>query len=178
MTVEEFLDWAERQPGRFELHDGQAVAMSPERVGHAEIKGRVYRILGDAILQAGLSCHALPDGAAVRKSEANCYEPDALVYCGPDAPRDAIEIANPLIVVEVLSPSTAHIDVARKLAGYFQISSVSHYLIIDPDRPPAIHHQRQGDGSILTRLVPSGQIWLDPPGLTIDVEAHYSFQQQ
>ncbi len=173
MTVDEFLAWSEGQQGRFELHDGQVVAMSPERVGHIDTKGLVYRALGDAIERAGLDCHVLPDGAAVRVSEANCYEPDALVYCGPAASADDLEIANPVIVVEVLSPSTAHIDLKRKLAGYFRVPSVMHYLVIDPSEPPILHYQRQDDGTILTRLMPAGEILLDPPGLVLDTTTFY-----
>lgn len=173
MTVDEFLVWTEGQEGRFELHDGRVVAMSPERVAHAEMKGRVYRALDESIRRLGAPCHALPDGVAVRVSESSCYEPDALVYCGPAAPGDALEIPNPIVVVEVLSPSTARIDVVRKLAGYFDVPTVAHYLIINPDEPPIIHYRRQPDGTILARIVPSGAISLDPPGLVIDISSLY-----
>ena len=58
----------------------------------------------------------------------------------------AIEVPNPLILVQVLSPSTPHIDASAKLAGYFSLPSVAHYLIVDPDKPLVIHHaRREGD---------------------------------
>ena len=174
MTVDEFLAWAEGREGRHELHHGQVVAMSPERVAHTEMKGRVYRLLDASIRGLGLPCHAMPDGAAVRISDLSCYEPDALVYCGPQAPGSALEIPNPVIVVEVLSPSTARFDTVRKLAGYFDVPSVLHYLIVDPDEPPIVHYHRQSDGTILTRLVPGGEIVLDPPGLVFDTSILYS----
>ncbi len=79
-----------------------------------------------------------------------------------------------VIVVEVLSPSTRRIDASAKLTGYFRLPSVHHYLIVDPGKPPVIHHQRQGDGTILTRLVGEGAIRLDPPGLSIDVAPLFS----
>ena len=53
-------------------------------------------------------------------------------------------------MVEVASPSTRKIDASLKLTGYFSLPSVQHYLIVDPDGPPVIHHRRQGDGTILT----------------------------
>jgi hypothetical protein len=43
-------------------------------------------------------------------------------------------------VVEVLSPSTRYIEASAKLAGYFRLPSVQHYLIVDPDRPTVMHH--------------------------------------
>lgn len=80
-----------------------------------------------------------------------------------------MEVPNPVIVVEVLSPSTRRIDASRKLAGYFSLPSLHHYLIVDPEKPPLIHHQRQDDGTILTRLTGEGSVQFDPPGFEIEV---------
>jgi Uma2 family endonuclease len=171
LTVDQFLAWVAERPGHFELHDGTVVAMAPERVGHSAIKGRVYRALGDAISRAGLTCHALPDGVAVQVDDKRWYEPNALVYCGAEVPGDALSIANPIIVVEVSSPSTARFDEFHKIIGYFSLPSIEHYLIVYPDRAPVIHHKRRSDGTILTSIVPAGRILLDPPGIELDVAA-------
>jgi Uma2 family endonuclease len=174
MTVDEFLVWAEGREGRYELYHGQVYAMSPGRSGHAEAKFAVQVALAEAIRKAGLPCHMLPDGMTVRISNDTAHEPDALVYCGPKLPADAVEVPNPIIVVEVLSPSTRRIDASAKLTGYFSLPSVQHYLIVDPGKPPLIHHQRQGDGTILTRLVSEGVLRLEPPGLEIQGEALFA----
>jgi Uma2 family endonuclease len=171
MTVDEFLTWAEDQEGRYELYHGQVYAMAPERSGHAKAKFAVQSALQDSIKKDGLPCHMLPDGMTVRISEHTAHEPDALVYCGEELPADAIEVPNPVIVVEVSSPSTRRVDAAIKLKGYFSLPSVHHYLIVDPGKPPLIHHQRQADGTILTRLVGAGALMLAPPGLELDVSA-------
>ena len=121
MTVDEFLAWAEGRPGRHELVDGEVYAMSPERARHAETKAAVYTALSQAIRSAGSPCRVLPDGMTVRVSEQTAYEPDALVYCGARLAADAVEVPNPIIVVEVLSPSTGPHDTGAKLAGYFQV---------------------------------------------------------
>lgn len=170
LSVDEFLVWVADRPGRFELHDGVVVAMAPEQIGHASVKGKVYRALGDAIERAKLACSVLPDGVGVKVSDRKWYQPDALVYCGPLAPPDDVFVANPIIVVEVGSPSTAHIDELDKLIGYFSLPSVQHYLLLNPQGPPLVHHRRQPDGSILTRIISGGSIRLDPPGLELDVE--------
>jgi Uma2 family endonuclease len=169
MTVDEFLAWAEEQDGRYELYHGQVYAMSPERSGHAESKFAVQTALAGGIRKAKLECHMLPDGMTVRVSETTAHEPDALVYCGKKLPPDALEVPNPIIVVEVSSPSTRRIDGALKLKGYFSLPGVHHYLIVDPGKPPLIHHQRQADGTILTRLVSEGALRLDPPGFVMQV---------
>jgi Uma2 family endonuclease len=51
-----------------------------------------------------------PNGVAVRVSRYAAHEPDAIVYCGPEIPRTAVEVPNPIIAVEVASPSTRKID--------------------------------------------------------------------
>jgi len=171
MTVDEFLAWAETQDGRYELHGGEVFSMAAERTIHAEVKFAIQSALQAGIRRAGLPCFMLPDGMTVRISDDTAHEPDALVYCGPKLPPNAIEVPNPVIVVEVLSPSTRRIDASKKLAGYFSLPSLHHYLIVDPDKPPLIHHQRQGDGTILTRLISDGVVRLDPPGLDFQVSA-------
>jgi Uma2 family endonuclease len=167
MTVDEYVTWAESQPGRYELLSGVVYAMAPERVVHAEIKLAIQMALVTAIRSRGLSCHVLPDGVTVRIDESTAFEPDALLYCGSKLSPDTLQILNPMVVVEVLSPSSQHIDASLKLAGYFRLLSVAHYLIIDPDKPLIIHHARRTDDSILTRIVREGAMALDPPGLEL-----------
>jgi Uma2 family endonuclease len=169
ITVDEFLEWSASQPGKHELQAGRIYAMAPERAGHAAVKYAVQAELARAIKLAGKPCHMLPDGMTVRISKTTAHEPDALVYCGPKVAPHVVEITNPVIVVEVLSPSTRHIDASAKLVGYMTVPSVQHYLIVDPEGLPAIHHHHQSDGTIQTQIVPTGEITLDPPGIVIDV---------
>jgi Uma2 family endonuclease len=174
MNVDEFLAWAESRPGRYELERGKVVAMSPERVRHAQAKGAAYSALRNACLEFGLACEALPDGMTVRIDPMTAYEPDALVYCGPKLPGDALEVPAPVIVVEVLSPATAYRDVGVKLAGYFSLASVQHYVVIDPDRPMLVHHAR-GEGNLIeTRIVSEGMLDLAPPGMRLKVAELFS----
>jgi len=174
MTVDEYLAWAEEQAERYELRDGAVFAMSPEGAGHAEKKAAVHAALLAGIRARGLACYALPDGMTVRIDDMTAYEPDALVYCGTKLPPSAVEVQNPVIVVEVLSPSTRHVDLSAKLADYFRLPSIAHYLIVDPERPRIIHHARAAGDTILTRIVNEGSIKLDPPGLDFSMADIYS----
>jgi Uma2 family endonuclease len=169
-TADEFIAWALDQPtGRFELSNGVIVSMAPERVNHAVVKLNAVVALRDAIGARGLACQALPDGMSVRVNERTVYEPDALVRCGPKLPGNALEVEDPLIVVEVVSPSSRGVDRGIKLAGYFALPSVRHYLIVDTDKQVVIHHRRSEAGEIEARIVSEGSLTLDPPGLAIDV---------
>jgi Uma2 family endonuclease len=173
MTVDEFLAWAQERPGRYDLEDGVVHAMSPEGAGHAKVKFAVQTALVAAIRARRLLCHMLPDGMTVRVEEMTAYEPDALVYCGTELPPTAVEVPDPMIVVEVLSPSTRRVDASAKLVGYFRLPSVAHYLIVDPNRPLVIHHARQAGDVIATRIVTAGIIVLDPPGMELRVSDIY-----
>ncbi len=170
---EEFRRWCASQgSGRFERVGGQIVAMSPERASHVRVKGRVFNALQRAIREAGVQCEAMPDGVTVETGD-NDYEPDALVNCGPPMGDDEISAPNPVIIVEVLSPSTTGTDTGGKLADYFQVPSVAHYLIVHPTKRSVIHHRRDASVGIETRIVASGQIELDPPGISVMVEEFY-----
>lgn len=174
-TAEAFIAWAAEQPrGRFELLRGEVVAMAPERAGHARAKARAHRALTDAIAQAGLGCEAFPDGMSVRIDATTVYEPDALVRCGPRTPDDAVEIADPVVVVEVVSRSTRALDSGAKLADYFTLPSLRHYLVISADTRAVTHHSRAEAGDIATRILREGRLELDPPGLALDVAALFA----
>jgi Uma2 family endonuclease len=168
MDVNEYLAWAQSHPGRYELSEGEVVAMSPEGAGHAAVKFAVQAALLAGIRARRLSCYMLPDGMTVRIDDKTAYEPDALVYCGTKLEPSAIEVPAPMIVVEVLSPST------RRIAGYFRVPSVAHYLIVDPDKPLVLHHARGSGDTILTRVVTQGSIELDPPGLAVALANIYA----
>lgn len=173
MTRDAFRAWAEGQTVRYERIAGEPVAMSPERVIHARLKARVWQALDRALRTAGLPCEALPDGITVEVGEDTDYEPDAVVNCGDPLPDDAVAATNPVIVVEVLSPSTSADDLVGKLADYFRIPSIQHYLVVRAKRREVIHHQRGAEGAVVTRTHVSGLIRLDPPGIELAVEEIY-----
>jgi Uma2 family endonuclease len=172
MTVEEFLAFAAQKSGKWELVDGQALAMSPGRVVHGDLKYRVARALDAALARAKIPCRFVLDSAAVKIDQLNSFQPDAMIYCGEPLPPDAYFVPNPSVVVEIPSPGTERRDSYQKLAGYFKVKSVAHYLIVNPDAPLIIHHQRHGD-DVLTRIIREGTIRLDPPGIEMAVAEIY-----
>lgn len=181
LTVDEFLAWYEALPkeaGRFELWDGRIVekhggagSMNAERVAHARMKARLARALEDALTRRGLEGEVLLDGVQVRLPGRRNAEPDVIVYLGPLVAGDALVIEEPVIVCEVLSPTTAKHDMSTKLEGYFTLPSVQHYILGDPDEPLLIVHSRGEGGTLTTRLIadPSTRLLLDPPGIDVDL---------
>jgi Uma2 family endonuclease len=98
------------------------------------------------------------------------FEPDALVAPLPKPERLDLEIPNPVLVVEVLSPSSAKRDLADKLAGYFKVASIQHYLVLDPEEREVICHRRAAGGALEPPLtLREGSVALDPPGIELAV---------
>src|SRR5271163_4868855 len=124
MDVDAFLVWGEGRDGRWELRDGQPVMMSPERAAHALTKLSAHIALINGVQRAGLRCRVFPDGMTVRIAARTAFEPDALVVCPPPIDLSTMEIPNPVIVVEVLAPSTAADDHGLKLAHIALINGV------------------------------------------------------
>jgi Uma2 family endonuclease len=176
MTVKEYLAWAAEQPGklRCELFQGEVVAMAPERTRHNLVKSLVFTELYGAVKSAGLPCLVLGDGATVVIDKSTAYEPDALVRCGATVDFDAVTTDEPLVLVEVVSPSSKGRDAGSKLVDYFSLPSVRHYLVVDPDRKAVIHHRRGDDGAIATAILREGTLTLDPPGLAVAVEGFFA----
>ena len=172
LSREEFYRWAEAQPRRYERVAGQPVAMSPERAAHVQIKYQIWVALTRAIQIAGLDCQVIGDGITVEVDEDTDYEPDAVINCGAPVNPDTIAAPNPVVVVEVLSPSTQSIDTSEKLTGYFRVPSIEHYLVVGVRRREVIHYQRAKD-EIASRVVNLGTIQLDPPGIAVDINEFY-----
>jgi Uma2 family endonuclease len=174
MSREAYREWAEQQAsGRFERVDGVVVAMAPQRIGHADRKAMVWLTLRQAVTAAALPCHVYPDGVTIEADDSD-FEPDAVVHYGERPPPNAISVPEPIIIAEVLSTSTRGIDLTHKLVAYFRVPSVRHYLVFWVDRQQVLHHRRQDDGQgIESRVVTSGEILLDPPGIRIAVADVY-----
>ena len=173
LTVDEFLAWAVRQPreaGKFELLNGAVVVQHAQRYGHYKVNVAMHRAMEAAIRAAGIPYYATGEGPTVRIDTSTAFEPDALVAPLPEPDWDSLEIGNPVVVVEVLSPSTARMDVAVKLKRYFELASVQHYLILDPDGFTTTHHKRGSGDALETRVLSDGAVPLDPPGLVIEIK--------
>lgn len=173
MNADEFIAWAMEQPEteHYELVAGEVVAQVAERIVHVRAKAAAFTALQGAIVRAGLTCEALIDGAAVRVDDHTVYEPDALVRCGTPLPDDCLLVTDPVVVVEVVSPTSGTRDGGVKLEDYFRIQSVRHYLIVRTATRAVIHHRSDDAGNLYTRIVREGTLRLDPPGLDVPMAA-------
>lgn len=171
MSANEYLRWSATQDGgRFELVGGEVIAMSPETLRHVRLKNEIWLVLRNALASAGSSCSAFGDGVGIQIDDKTVREPDVSVQCAPFE-QDSLLLDQPVVVVEVVSLSSVRSDTGAKVADYFRVPSICHYLIVDPYSSNVIHHARvSGSETIGTRILTAGPIELVPPGVTVQVE--------
>ncbi len=127
MTLAEFLEWDDGTDTRYELVAGRPVAVPPPAEAYGTIVGDLtFRIgsrltpLHRAVLQAGIALPGRDDAY---------YEADLAVTCAPPE-RGRRHVAEPVLIVEVLSPSTAQHDRGTKLPDYCELPSVREILLV------------------------------------------------
>jgi len=144
MTLDEFLRWDDGTDTRYELIDGFPVAMAPPAEAHRILALRLGSRI-DAALASRRPCNAQIEPGVVRPDRADSYYvPDIAVTCKPNEPgRQAM--VNPVLIAEILSPSTERSDRRLKMPAYQKIDSVREILLIDADSHHAELYRRDNN---------------------------------
>jgi Uma2 family endonuclease len=144
MTLEEFLRWDDGTDTHYELIDGFPVAMAPPAEAHRILAVRLVSRI-DAALAGRRPCNAQIEPGVVRPDRADSYYvPDIAVTCEPNEPgRQAM--VDPILIVEILSPSTERTDRRLKLPIYQAMESVREIMLIDADSHHAELYRREND---------------------------------
>jgi Uma2 family endonuclease len=168
-TVAEFEIWHARQPGRWEFIRGQPRLMAPASMNHSIIKRNVTVALHAALAPRG--CETLVDGPQILTDEISAI-PGVVVTCAPLDLRTPV-IAEPVIIVEVISPSSEHNDTGLRWLAYRNIPSLRHYLVLSQNRRLVQVHSRAGD-VWQERFLSAGTPELDEPHVRLDIDALYA----
>jgi Uma2 family endonuclease len=168
-TLKQFDRWHAQQPERWEFIAGRPVMMAPGSLPHTIIKGNVFRYLANRL--AGKHCRAFVDGAEVKGHKLSAI-PDIVVACGRIDPTSPT-LAEPVLIVEVLSPSTERDDTGRKWQGYCLISSLKHYLVVSQESRFVTVHTRTGASSFEERIYQDGVIDLPAIGASLSLDEIY-----
>jgi Uma2 family endonuclease len=151
LTEEEYLLLDRKAEAKSEFHDGQMFAMAGGSPNHSLLANRVGAILDR---QAPPGCRVFNADLRIHIASARTYTyADCSVVCGePQFSSDQQDnVLNPLLIVEVLSPSTEGYDRGKKFELYRTIGSFREYLIVHRDRRHVEHYSRQDDGGWLLR---------------------------
>jgi Uma2 family endonuclease len=143
MTLESFLAWEERQELRYEFDGFRPVARTGGTYAHARIQFRLLSALGNHL--DGKPCKAVGGGMKVRTTNGVRY-PDAFVICSP-IPLNATLAHDPVVICEILSPSTADDDLGAKKTEYQALPSVQSYIVLQQTHRSAQVFRRVGEAT-------------------------------
>jgi len=143
MSLDDFLTWEDGTDTRYELIGGFIVAMAPPARAHGALAIRVGSRL-DAALSMRRPCMAHAEAGIIHPDRAdNYFVADIAVTCAPFEPN-VQAIKDPILIVEILSPSTERHDRRVKLPAYREIETVQEILLVGSDGRYAELHRRAG----------------------------------
>ena len=144
-TPEEYIALERKARFKSEYFNGHIIAMSGASRQHSLI---VTNISGELHFQfKGRGCEVYTNDMRVRPNPRESYfYPDVVVVCGgPEFEDDAFDtLLNPIVIVEVLSPSTEVYDRGEKFTRYKQLASFQEYVLVAQDKVWVEHHRRHG----------------------------------
>ena len=140
MTLDEFLDWELRQELRHEFDGFQPVAMAGGTAAHAAIQANLAVSLASGL--RGKLCKFYGSDLKIETAGRIRY-PDGFVVCAPLA-NAATVVRDPVVIFEILSPSTSGTDRILKTREYQATPSVQRYVILEQDRIAATVFSRAG----------------------------------
>lgn len=154
MTVAEFRRWADRQPGKWELVDGQPRAMAPASSTHALIQLRAGVLIENHLDVIRSPCRAMTEAPVVPTSfrRHNARAADLAVTCSPPG-EDVWEIMDPVFILEVLSPTNEQ-DTRENVWAYMTIPSVRQILLLASTAIKGEMFARTRDGTWPEEAVP------------------------
>lgn len=153
ITVEEYFAILEASPTKLDFIDGRIIdpwameegspeAMAGGRLRHSLVASNMNRALGPAADARG--CIVLTSDTQVQVDEQGNYcFPDLTVACG-DFDDEALMLDDPVVVVEVLSPSTQSHDRGAKFDRYLRLPSVEEIVFVFQEKPCVERYQRRG----------------------------------
>ena len=177
-SLKEYLELESAGDQKYEFHDGYITAMAGGTLKHGQIQTNLSREVSNALIRANKSCSAYSSDVKVAIDRANRYfYPDLSVVCGeshtsPWAPHG---LANPLLIVEVLSEGTEAFDRGRKFFYYPQIDSLREYVLISQESAMVdVYFRREDDiWQLQSYSGATGAIPLQALGIEISLEEIY-----
>jgi Uma2 family endonuclease len=169
-TVEEFLAWDDGTDRRHELIGGQIVAMAPPSEAHGTIVANLTIGIGS---QLQPPCRVVGEAGVIPTDRDDTYyQADLIVTCSPPD-RGRPHPVDPVLIVEVLSPSTAVHDRGRKVEDYSRLPSVEEILLVSSEERRVRYWRRDGRRWIVEDLIGEAELRLATIPEAISLTAIY-----
>lgn len=148
LTIDEYFALERASDVRHEYFDGAIVSMVGASLPHNQIQINLAVSLKPQLRRKG--CSVLGSDMRVRAGTQHtfCYPDLSVVRGKPElVPFRPDTLVNPIVLIEILSPSTELFDRSRKFSLYRQIPSLREYVLVAQDAPTIEHYLRQDDGT-------------------------------
>jgi Uma2 family endonuclease len=149
MTLAEFLAWESKQELRYEFDGTQPIAMAGGTRAHADIQRNLALALGNRL--RGKPCKFYGSDLKIEVAGHIRY-PDGFIVCSPGANSSTV-VYDPVVIFEIVSPSTSSKDRIIKTREYQATPSVQRYIIVEQDCIAATVFSRAGDNWITDILL-------------------------
>ena len=166
MTPQEFFHWAEAQDTRYEFDGFQPVAMTGGNIVHSRVIRNVNRQLANRL--AGKTCESLGPDAGVATVGDTVRYPDAVVSCTKPGNLDRL-VPNPVVVFEVISPTSIRTDRIVKLREYTAVPTIRRYVIVEPTAVAVTVLSRDGADEPFRTVGLAEDDTLDLPEIGIEI---------
>ncbi len=176
-TIEEYFAHEERAEYRSEYYQGEIFAMAGSSLNHNQIVGNLYTALRQSVDR---SCRAFAtDLRLFIKGDQFFTYPDVMVICGllRFAPGRLDTVMNPVIIMEVLSPSTESYDRGKKFEFYRSISTLQEYILVDQNRFYVERYQRQVNNTWLLMTLDGPESVLRLPSIDVEMTMATIYEQ-
>ncbi len=172
ISVEDYLEGEKISPVKHEFVEGEVYAMAGTSDNHSRIAGNTFVALSIHLRDS--PCEPFAGETKVQVTRNVYYYPDVLVSC-EENPENPYFRNAPILIIEVTSPSTAHIDRREKLLFYQQMPSVQEYVVIDQHKINIELHRRQPNGTWITYYFDASddEVEFQSVGLTLPITEIY-----
>lgn len=149
-TPAEYLELEEQAEGKSEYRNGEIIPMTGGTTNHNKIAGNFYAFLKLALRGKGYDPYIGDVRLWIPRYEMLTY-PDVMVIQGQPSyyGKGTTTVTNPILIVEVLSPSTRNYDQTDKFTFYRSIPSFQEYVLIDQSQFQVMHFSKQEDNKWL-----------------------------
>lgn len=174
LSREEYLLLEAHGDAKHEFLQGQVYAMAGGTFNHARIAGNLFASLRQ--LLRGKPCQPMNSDMRVHTPSGLDTYPDVSVYCGqPELSDKQTSLLNPILLVEVLSPSTHEYDRSSKFAHYRSMPGLQDYLLVDPEAVSVEHFHRLKRDEWLLRVYSQldDVLVLDTLGISLPLRDFY-----
>lgn len=174
LTAADFFAWEAEQLDKHEFVHGEVFSMAGGTPEHALIGANVLGSLYGQL--AGGPCRVFSSDLAVELEPGGHYAyPDLTIVCGPlERVAHGPAVANPTVVVEVLSRSTASYDRGGKAEAYRRVASLQAVVFVESERRHLEAMVREGDRWLIAEADATGGLALEAIGAVLQTDAVYA----